>query len=383
VKAGTDDSNLSKALLSVIKKPNGALKLVLSGRLDAAGTAAVWTKIAEYISDRTIQHIHLDATGIEYCDGAGLAVLMQLKRTAYRRNIPCEINGLAENFAALLRLYPEGRLFAESEKKKRRGDFVESIGWSTVEILRIIRDQIAFVGELTVTFLQILRKPGKLRWRDICRLAENAGVRAFTIIAMLGFLMGLIMAFQGAMPMRQVGADIFVADLVGIAVIRELGPLITAIILAGRTGSAFAAELGTMKVNEEIDALNTMGLDPVGFLVIPRVLAATVMTPLLTVFAVLFGLIGGAVVMLGLGYPLVTYVNRVCEISTSVDFIGGLFKALVFGLLVAISGCLCGLKTGDGAQAVGESATRAVVTSIILIILADGLFAVLFYFMGI
>ena len=195
--------------------------------------------------------------------------------------------------------------------------------------------------------------------------------------------MGLIMAFQGAIPMRQFGADIFVADLVGISIIRELGPLITAIILAGRTGSAYAAELGTMKVKEEIDALTTMGLDPMRFLVIPRVLAATAMTPLLAVFASLFGLAGGAVVMKGLGYPLITYVNRVCEITTAVDFIGGLFKAVAFGLLVAASGCLCGLKTGEGAQAVGDSATRAVVSSIILIVLADGLFAVLFFFLGI
>jgi phospholipid/cholesterol/gamma-HCH transport system permease protein len=153
--------------------------------------------------------------------------------------------------------------------------------------------------------------------------------------------------------------------------------------VAGRTGSAFAAEIGTMKVNEEIDAFTTMGLDPVRFLVVPRVLAATLMTPLLAIFANLFGMAGGAVVMRGLGFPLVTYVNRIMAAVSAVDLISGLVKALVFGLLISAAGCLCGLRTGEGASAVGNSATRAVVSSIVMIVIADGIFAVAFYFMGI
>ncbi len=156
-----------------------------------------------------------------------------------------------------------------------------------------------------------------------------------------------------------------------------------AIIVAGRTGSAFAAELGTMKVNEEIDAFKTMGLDPVRFLVIPRVWAATLMTPLLAVFTNLFGMAGGAVVMKGIGFPLITYVNRVSSAVTTTDFLSGLLKSLVFGFLISASGCLCGLRTGEGASAVGNSATRAVVSSIVMIVIADGIFAVAFYFLGI
>jgi phospholipid/cholesterol/gamma-HCH transport system permease protein len=196
-------------------------------------------------------------------------------------------------------------------------------------------------------------------------------------------LVGLIMAFQGAVLMAQFAAEIYIADFVGLSVTRELGPLITAIIVAGRTGSAFAAELGTMKVNEEIDALTTMGLDPVRFLVIPRVIAATLMTPILTIFANLAGMVGGAIVMTGLGYPLITYVHRALHAVSAVDFVSGLAKSLVFGMLIATTGCLCGLRTGEGASAVGNSATRAVVNSIVLIVLADGLFAVLFYYLGI
>lgn len=182
--------------------------------------------------------------------------------------------------------------------------------------------------------------------------------------------------------MRRFGADIFVADLLGIAMLREMGPLITAIILAGRSGSAFAAELGTMKVREEIDALRTMGLEPVRFLVLPRVIAAVAMIPVLTVFANLFGLMGGAIVMRSLGYPLVTYVNQVLSAVTVGDLMGGLLKSFVYGIVVAAVGCLRGLETKTGASAVGQSTTSAVVSGIVLIAIVDGLFAVVFYALG-
>jgi phospholipid/cholesterol/gamma-HCH transport system permease protein len=214
-------------------------------------------------------------------------------------------------------------------------------------------------------------------------IAELAGVNALPIVALIGFLLGLIMAFQSAIPMRQFGADIFVANLIGLSMLRELGPLVTAILLAGRSGSAFAAELGTMKFREEIDALSTMGLDSVRFLVVPRLLAAVTMTPLLTIFANLFGLIGGAVVMVSLGYPLVTYGNQLLSAVHIRDLVSGLSKSLVFGMVVAGVGCLRGLQTMTGASAVGESTTRAVVSGIILIAIVDGVFAVVFYCLGV
>ena len=214
-------------------------------------------------------------------------------------------------------------------------------------------------------------------------MAETAGVNAIPIVALISFLVGLIMAFQGAIAMRQFGAEIFIADLIAITMVRELGPLLTAVLLAGRSGSAFAAELGTMRVTEEIDALTTMGLDPVRFLVITRVFAALVMAPLLAVLADVIGVVGGSVVSLSLGYPLVTYVNRATASVNAVDFAGGLFKALIFGILIAAIGCLRGLQTGAGPSAVGESATRAVVSGIILIVIMDGVFGVLFYSLGI
>jgi phospholipid/cholesterol/gamma-HCH transport system permease protein len=214
-------------------------------------------------------------------------------------------------------------------------------------------------------------------------VAEAAGVDALPIVALISFLMGLIMAFQAAVPLRQFGAEIFVANLIGLSMLRELGPLMTAIILAGRSGSAFAAELGTMKVRDEIDALKTMGLDPVRFLVVTRVVAAVAMTPLLTIFADLLGLIGGAVVMRSLGFPLITYFNQIQYAVTYGSLVGGLVKAFVFGILVAAIGCLRGLQTRTGATGVGESTTSAVVSGIILIAIADGIFSVIYYYLNV
>ncbi|MBA5867706.1 MAG: MlaE family lipid ABC transporter permease subunit [Nitrospira sp. CR1.3] len=260
---------------------------------------------------------------------------------------------------------------------------VEQIGRAALMLRNDIVTLIAFVGELCMALGRALRHPGLVRWKDALVTAELAGANALPIVALLGFLLGLIMAFQSAIPMRQFGADIYVANLIGLSMLRELGPLLTAIILAGRSGSAFAAELGTMKVSEELDALTTMGLEPVGFLVVPRVIAAVAMTPLLAVWAGFLGLIGGAVVMLSLGFPLVTYIIQVKSAVTVGDMVGGLSKSFVFGIVVAAIGCLRGLQTKSGASAVGDSTTRAVVSGLVLITLVDGVFAVIFYYLGI
>jgi phospholipid/cholesterol/gamma-HCH transport system permease protein len=191
------------------------------------------------------------------------------------------------------------------------------------------------------------------------------------------------MAFQSAIPMEQYGAQLFVADLIVIAMFKELGPLMTAWVVNGRSGSAFAAELGTMKVNEEIDALTTMGLEPVRFLVVPRLLASLMMIPVLTIFGNLFGLIGGLVVMLSLGFTVVTYFNQIVSAATYVMLLAGLVKSVVFAFIIAGVGCMEGLRTKTGASAVGDSTTSAVVIGLVLIIFVDGVFGVIYYFLGI
>ena len=231
--------------------------------------------------------------------------------------------------------------------------------------------------------IQVVKFARKLRWADWLLAVETTGVNALPIIALIGFLIGLILAFQSAIPLKRFGAEVLVSDLVAISLIKELGPLMTAIILAGRSGSAFAAELGTMKVNDEISALTTMGLSPLQFLVLPRLLAAVTVTPLLTLFTNFFGLVGGAVVVSALDIPLVTYYRQVTHAIHLSDLLGGLFKSLAFGVLVAGIGCLRGLQTQSGAVAVGRSTTQSVVSGLIMIIAADGAFSVLYYYLGI
>lgn len=362
---------------------DGRLTLTLSGSLSVKTVAGLWPEVHRRLSARGIRQVSVDGCGIDYCDGAGAALLLYIRRRAQEFGTGVEFAGLSDSVAAQLALYPDR--FGEPVLRHKRNtqELIEEIGRTFMETLAGIGEHIAFLGELASGLIKTVLHPAGLRLRDFLVVAETSGAQALPIIAMLGFLVGLIMAFQGAVLMKQFGAEIYIADFVGISVVRELGPLITAVIMAGRTGSAFAAEIGTMKVNEEIDALRTMGLDPVRFLVVPRVTAATLSTPLLAVMTNLFGMAGGAVVMLSLGFPLITYVNRLFSAVRITDLTGGLIKALVFGLLITSAGCLCGLRTGEGASAVGRSTTRAVVSSISLIVIADGLFAVLFYFLGI
>jgi phospholipid/cholesterol/gamma-HCH transport system permease protein len=259
----------------------------------------------------------------------------------------------------------------------------EVLGRGSVAAASGALEALAFVGETAAALAYSVRAPRSLRWRDALLAAQRVGADALPIVSLVAFLMGLILAFQAAVAMRQFGAEILVADLVGISLVRELAPLMTAILLAGRSGAAFAAEIGTMRVNEEVDALVTMGLDPVRFLVVPRMLAALAMTPLLTLYANMVGLLGGAAVMVTFEIPLAAYMRETFAFVTLSDFLGGMAKTFVFGAIVAGVGCLRGLQTRAGAEAVGLAATRAVVTSIVLIVVADGIFAIVYYHLGI
>jgi len=361
---------------------DGTLKLTIGGRLDAETTGTIWRRAVETVQSQNSRDVIVDASGIEYCDGAGIALLVQLREAQNRKGAKFEISGLRPEFTDLL--HDSASNFpTEIKRKSQRESIAEEIGHNTVEVWRDIQALVSFVGELSVGLVHALLHPRSVRWRDALTIAEAAGVNALPIVALVSFLMGLIMAFQAAIPLRQFGAQLFIANLIGLSMLRELGPLMTAVILAGRSGSAFAAELGTMKVREEIDALKTMGLDPVRFLIVTRVIAAVCMTPLLTIFADLMGLIGGFVVMRSLGFPLVTYYHQVQYAVSYGSLVGGLVKSFVFGILVAGIGCLRGLQTGTGATAVGQSTTSAVVSGIVLITITDGIFALVYYYLGV
>ena len=360
---------------------NGVLKLVIIGRLDADNTGRIWRESTRLVSGARAATVDLDAAPIDYCDGSGIALLIQLHRLQQQNGGKLEIRGLRPEFQELLDDWLQGSVEASQSEGKVHTPLVEEIGRGAVQLWEDIHELISFVGQLGLAMVKAARHPRTIRWRDALLIAEEVGVNALPIVALLSFLVGVIMAFQSAVALRQFGAEIFVANMIGLSVLREMGPLMTAIILAGRSGSAFAAEIGTMKVREEIDALKTMGLEPVRFLVVPRVLAGLAMTPVLTVFADLLGVMGGSVVMLSLGFPLITFFNQLQLAVSYGSFVGGLVKAFAFGILIAAIGCLRGLQTQTGASAVGLSTTHAVVSGIILIVITDGIFTVIYYYL--
>ena len=336
------------------------------------------------------QGLRFDLASVAQCDTAGAAMLLAAE---------LEHGGVAELVAAqapvaalLTRLRglvigaekarpsaapsdaADGRVVATSARRVL-ADLVRRLGARA-------GDGLAFLGEV---FLALLRLPARrrmVRLRDLALLIDQAGWRALPLALLLGYLMGLILAFQSAIPMRRFGADLFVADLVSIALLRELGPLLAAVILAGRTGSAQAAELGTMKVNEELDALVTMGLDPMPFLVLPRLAAAMVSMPALVLALDIAGLAGMATVLSGFGFSPALVAERVIGAVHPADLMGGICRAVAFGAAVAAIGCYAGMTTGAGPRAVGAAATRAVVGGIVATIALDGLFAMLNYRLG-
>ena len=260
---------------------------------------------------------------------------------------------------------------------------LEAIGRATCERLSSFRSSMEFLGESVVEGLAMIFHPRRFRFGDAMLAFERAAYGGLPIATGIGFLLGVILAFQSAAALKMFGVEVFVADLLAITMFQELGPVITAIILAGRSGSAFAAEIGTMKVNEELDALTTMGLPPVRFLVMPRIVAAIMAMPILTIFAELAGLIGGAIVLEAMNVPNEVYWRHVCSSTTAFAVMLGLAKSALFGLLVSLIGCSCGMRTKSTSDGVGVSATSAVVGGIIAIAVTDGLLAVITYVWGI
>jgi len=363
--------------------PDAPATLHLGGTLDAARVEAVWRPALEALRRLPDVPVRVDATGVRHADGAGIAFLLDLLRQPRTPEAAVHIDGLAPRYRSMLERFDPTRFRPQPQRAARAARLRETLGRGSVTAAAGVLDALAFVGETSAALAALLRAPRSLRWSDALTAAQRVGADALPIVSLVAFLMGLILAFQAAVAMRQFGAEILVADLVGISLVRELGPLMTAILLAGRSGAAFAAEIGTMRVNEEVDALVTMGLDPIRFLVVPRVLAAVAMTPLLTLYADLVGLLGGAAVMSTFEIPLSAYMRETFSFVTLADFLGGMAKTFVFGAIVAGVGCLCGLQTRAGAAAVGLAATRAVVASIVLIVVADGIFAIAYYHLDI
>jgi phospholipid/cholesterol/gamma-HCH transport system permease protein len=324
--------------------------------------------------------IVLDLAGVRRIDASGVALAVRLHRLSKTTGIPFRITGVDGDRKLLVELALRGQ---DPAPPPAHHGLVREIGAATIGIYELSRDLLRFSGEVAVISLRMLRSPTLLRWRDTVAAMSRHGNDAVPVVSLLGFLIGAIIAFQTFDPMAKYGAKLQVADVVAVSVVRELGPLITAIILAGRSGSAFAAEIGTMKVTQELDALRTFGIDPVRFLVIPRMLGTLIVTPFLAVYASLLGVAGGFLVLQPKGIGLIQYLVEVRDALTVGSFLQGLAKAAVFAIIVSGIGCLAGMRTGQGPGAVGLSTTRAVVAGIVAIIIADSLLGAFFYTLGI
>ncbi|KPJ67536.1 MAG: hypothetical protein AMJ43_04615 [Coxiella sp. DG_40] len=371
-----------KAFITVDDTNPANIKINFSGQLSFHSTPSTWQSCMKLQKHYAPEILTVDVQNVDYCDGAGIGLLLELKKKQVMLGKQFNIQGLSPKLQKLMALIVEQQ-YKPEEHEPLPYSVTVTIGRVAVNVLRNLYDNIIFIGMLIQQLWQTLLHPGRIRWRDFLKIAEDVAPNALPLIVLIGFLVGLITAFQSAIPLGEFGAQIYIADLVGVGLMREMGPLMTAVLLAGRTASAFAAELGSMKINQEVDALTTMGLDPVRFLIVPRILAVTVVTPFLSLFLIFFGLVGCGVVMQGLGFSFNMYTHELYTAIDFGDFMGGLVKTFVFGIVISAIGCLHGLKTRFGASAVGYSTTQAVVSSIIMIVIIDGVFAWIYYVLGV
>lgn len=362
------------------REPDGAIVLTFLEPLDFDHSGGLWDTLSSILAKERPGKFILDFHRIDRMDSAGIALLRLLRRHCSDRGIPLEYRSVPTSARYFLRFTEPDSSSVRPLPTPLAKRFVTSIGRLGFGAFAQVRDLVRFVGSFALATADCLLGHGSFRWKEGLYYAQLSGSDAMPIVFLMSFLIGLVMAFQGAVQLRQFGANIYVADLLSLALTRELGPVFTAVILAGRSGSAFAAEIGTMKVNEEVDALTVMGFDTTKFLVLPKVFALALAGPLLTVLANASGILGGMVVgIFALDLTARSFLEESFQILSFMDIATGLMKSLAFAVLIALIGCFRGLQAKKGADSVGRQTTSAVVSGIFLIIIADAVFTVLFH----
>jgi phospholipid/cholesterol/gamma-HCH transport system permease protein len=357
----------------------GEVLLSLSGRIDLGNLDLFTSETDALMNQMTPSKLLVDLSKVEYLDSAGALGLLQLEDRAKARSIPFQFDNVTEEAKRIMGLINREALSMKPLVSEKKSNVIEQIGEGSLKIFNDFESIITFFGDLLIALGRSFFHPRAVRWEDVLFYMKRAGVEGLPIVGLISFLLGLIIAFMSSLQLKQFGANIYVASLVGVAMVSELGPIMTAIIVAGRSGSAFAAEIGTMKVNEEVDALAAMGFDPTHFLAVPKVLAAMVAVPILTLYSDFFGIGGGLVVgVLGLDLTVYTYVRETMSVISVTSIFKGLLKSVVFAVLIAGIGCQRGFQVRGGAQAVGSATTSAVVAGIFLIVVMDSAFAIIF-----
>jgi phospholipid/cholesterol/gamma-HCH transport system permease protein len=374
------------APLTFETKEDGLLRLVLAGEWSGQkGLPSIKQLEQQCGPNGSIKAVAFEAGNLGRWNSSLIAFILQCKQYCDAHGIEFRGDGLPAGAANLIKMAKAAPVHQAAEGRViARASFLQRVGESSMQGWSGLVTMVTFVGENVLAILKMLRGKAQFRWQDAFLVMDQCGPQALGIVALINFLVGLILAFVGAVELARFGASIYVADLVAVATVREMGCIMTGIVLCGRTGAAFAAQLGTMKVNQEIDAFVTFSISPLEFLVLPRVVALVLMMPLLCLFADLISITGGFLVSsLMLHITPVLYIHRTLEAITLTSFCLGIIKGSFFGVLVALTGCLRGMQCGSNAAAVGEATTRAVVTGITAIIASDGAFAVICNALGI
>ncbi len=373
-----ESNNILSIDTSPGKQPTDTLRIKITGTWKIGTEQISAEQVRQKIeSNGAVKKVGFFTENLGDWDSSLLTFLMKISEYCTQQDLAFDKEGLPDGVKRLIGLATAVPERKGARKQATRDPFFNRVGESTLALWKSTIDLLSFIGEAFIAFTRFLTGKASFRPRDLGLFIQQCGVDALPIVSLISFLVGLILAFVGAVQLAMFGAQIFVADLVGIAMLRVMGAIMAGIVMAGRTGAAFAAQLGTMQVNEEIDALKTMGIAPIEFLVLPRMLALVVMMPLLCIYADFMGILGGMIVGVGmLDIGLVQYLEQTRKALNLNHLFVGIFQAGVFGVLVALAGCLRGIQCGRSASAVGDAATSAVVTSIIAIIVATAIVTV-------
>lgn len=360
----------------------GGLVLHLQGRIALGDTEGLIARLNGIVSGGDPLFVRIDLAAVSYMDSAGVLTLLRLEDAVRKRGIPFALAGVPEEIGRIMGLIDrEGLTRPPLRAETGPAGILEGLGSVSVRLAEDFFAIMSFLGDLVRAVVHLLGHPREVRWEDVLFSMRRVGAEGLPIVGLISVLIGLIIAFMSSLQLKQFGANVYVAQLVAVAIVRELGPIMTAILVAGRSASAFAAEIGTMRVNDEVDALVTMGFDPIRFLVVPKLIATVVVLPILTLYADLFGILGGMVVgVAGLDLTAYTYLQA-SRRSVSVFFLNAsLVKAAVFACIVAWIGCQRGFQVRGGVEEVGAATTSAVVTAILLIVVVDSAFAVVLHY---
>jgi phospholipid/cholesterol/gamma-HCH transport system permease protein len=360
------------------------LILSLSGRVALDDADRLLAEMKTLLASGTVGTVKIDLADVSYMDSAGALTLCRFEEKVRGVGRTCAYLHIPDRIQGIMGLIDRQELAKPPLRgEKASTNIIEAAGDAGVKFYADFRTLMTFLGDLVTALVHLAANPREVRWGDVLFTMRRTGVEGFPIVALISFLIGLIIAFMSSLQMKQFGANIYVASLVALAIVRELGPIMTAILVAGRSASAYAAEIGTMRINDEVDALITMGFDPIRFLAVPKLIATVLVLPILTLYSDLFGIAGGLIVgVTGLDLTPYTYIQESRRTITLFYLLSSMLKALVFAFVIAWIGCQRGFQVRGGVEEVGAATTSAVVTSILLIVIVDSVFAVVLHYVG-